>query len=532
MKKKHKFGLALVLMLVLALQMTVSAAGNMTIAQCAIVGDQVTVIATGTQAASDSGEYYLFALQPYEAGIGTRTDYCASAPAGTAVNFTTPLNYNTASSKLYCRFVVAALQGGQFVAISNESYITNPEAVATKALGQPARSQKGIIVDARYTNDLTDLNCGYACYILSVNKFFEGSGVSYTYNGKNYSFSSSQVAQYDLIVPAISNQGVNLIMVVMNGYSAATADMVPAAARVASGQIYSYGFNVQEQIPTEKLEALMSFLASRYNGTGHGTIHSWVVGNEVNNNMPAHYIGNMSVEQYAADYATQFRVIYNAVKSQNRDARVYTNIDQRWSFVDAANPLQYPSKTFIDLFASNIKSTGDIDWALSIHPHAIPMSNARFWTIPAPYSGLNLVNGSDNTKMATVQNMEVFVNHMKQAQMLSPAGTVRHIIITELGFSSTTTSEGYVSDQQTQAAAMVYAFKKFQSLPEIEAFIIHKHLDDAGEVAIGRSYGLKTISNTPKFAYNVFKTMDSNPSTCDFALPIIGVSSWQQLGLN
>ena len=97
MKKKHKFGLALVLMLVLALQMTVSAAGNMTIAQCAIVGDQVTVIATGTQAASDSGEYYLFALQPYEAGIGTRTDYCASAPAGTAVTFTTPLNYNTAS---------------------------------------------------------------------------------------------------------------------------------------------------------------------------------------------------------------------------------------------------------------------------------------------------------------------------------------------------------------------------------------------------------------------------------------------------
>lgn len=146
MKRKQKFGLALVLMLMLALQMTVSAATNLTIAQCAIVGDQVTVIATGTQAASDSGEYYLFALQPYEAGIGTRTDYCASAPAGTAVNFTTPLNYNTAGSKLYCRFVVAALQGGQFVPISNECYITNPEAVATKALGQPARSQKGIIV--------------------------------------------------------------------------------------------------------------------------------------------------------------------------------------------------------------------------------------------------------------------------------------------------------------------------------------------------------------------------------------------------
>lgn len=530
MKKRHGLGLAVALLCVLVFSMTAFAAQSMTIVQCAIVGDQVTVIAQGTPAASDDGMYYLFALQPYEGAIGARTDFCASAPAGGAVQFATPLELNTATSKLFCKFVVAAKQGGVYVPISNVVYITNPEAVAIAGAGQPARSQKGIIVDSRFTTDLVDLNCGYAAYIMYANMFFEGSGVSYTFNGKNYSFNASVVHQYDLIIPSISNTGTNLIMVVMNQFNAASADMVPPAARVP-GQ-YAYAFNVQEPVPTEKLEALMSFLAERYNGnSGHGAIHSWVVGNEVNNNDPAHYAGNMTVDQYAADYATQFRVMYNAIMSKNRDARVYTNIDQRWSFVDSVRPLQYPAKTFIDKFAENIKASGDINWALSIHPHALPMSNCQFWNVPQPYAGMKLINGSDNTKMASVQNMEVFVNHMKQPQMLAPNGSVRNIIITELGFSSTTTSEGYASSEQIQAAAMVYAFKKFQSLPEISAFIIHKHLDDAGEVAQGRSYGLKTIANQPKFAYNVFKTMDVNPAVCDFALPYIGASSWAQLGL-
>lgn len=530
MKKRIKFGFALVLMLVLGIQLSVCAASNLTIVNCAIAGDQVTVVATGAQAASDSGQYYLFALQPYEGGIGARTDYCATAPAGPNATFTVPLAYNTPQSKLFCKFVVAAQRGGQYVAISNEMFITNPEAIATKGAGQPAKSQKGIIVDSRFTQDLVDLNCGYAAFIMYANRFFEGGGVAYTYNGKNYNFNGGLISQYDVIVSAISSKGVNLVMVVMNDFSAAAADMVPPAARV--GGQFAYAFNVKEPAPTEKLEALMSFLAERYNGgSGHGAVHSWVVGNEVNNNNPAHYAGNMNVDQYAADYANQFRVIYNAVMSKNRDARVYTNIDQRWAFVDAAHPLQYPAKTFIDKFATCIKTTGDINWALSIHPHALPMSNCQFWNVPNPYAGMRLINGSDNTKMASVQNMEVFVNHMKQPLMLAPNGTVRNIIITELGFSSTTTSEGYASNEQVQAAAMVYAFKKFQSLPEIKAFIIHKHLDDAGEVAVGRSYGLRNLAGQPKFAYNVFKTMDSNPASCDFALPIIGVSSWSQLGL-
>ena len=308
----------LALVLTMMVQMTVSAAnGSITMSHCFIAGNQVNVIATGSVVQSDSGEYYLFALQPYETGVGNRTDFCASAPAAETVQFVTDLNANTATSKLYCRFVVTAFRGGVFVPISNEMYITNPEALATKSLGQPARTKKGLISDVRYASDLTDLNCGYATYILYVSDFFKSGGVNYTYNGKTYSFNASAVQGYDITVKALSDQGCNVVMVLLNRYESSALDLLPPGARVAGE--YAYGFNVQEKIPTEKLEAFVSFLANRYSGTGKGTIHSWVVGNEVNNNHPAHFSGNMTADQFAADYAKQFRVCLLYTSPSPRD---------------------------------------------------------------------------------------------------------------------------------------------------------------------------------------------------------------------
>lgn len=529
MKRKIKFALAAAVMLVFALQMTALAAGlGVSVNACVIVGNQVHVAASGAVQASDTGQYYLFALEPYETEVGARTDYCAAMPASESVTFTTDLNLNTASSRLYSRFVVTVLRAGVFVPVSNEMYITNPEVLASVSTGYPARSKKGVIADWRYTSDLTELNAGYATYVLDVSKFFQAGGVNFTYNGKNYSFNSTAVAEADAVCSLFTNEGCNVVMVIINNYNPATLDMVPPLGRTAS--MTTYAFNVQEQVPAEKLEALMSFLVQRYANNGHGAIHSWVIGNEVNNNYPAHYQGNISVDEFAADYAKQFRVCYNAIKSYNKDARVYTNIDQRWNWLDKASPLQYPSRTFLDKFAANITATGNIDWGLTIHPHAVPMDNCRFWLIPRPESTMNLVSHNDDSKFATIQNMEVFTEHMKHPEMLSPNGTVRHIMITELGFNASETNR-HGSNEQYQAAALVYAYKKAESLPEIEAFIIHKHNDDPGEAASEVSFGLR-VGDRKRFAYDVFKFMDTGSTAyTDFALPIIGVSSWAELGL-
>ncbi len=531
MKKKWGLRIALALLFAFMLQTSVMAAEQttVTINTCQIAGNSVVLTAYGTVPATDDGVYYLFELKPYETAVGARTDYCATATAAEVVTFTTTLDSNSASSKLYSRFVIATKQSGVFVPVSNEMYITNPEALATKATSYPIRSKKGLTADWRYASDLSDTNAGYASYELDISRFFVGGGVSYTYNGKTYSFNSSVVAEYDAVCQSFTNQGCNVVMVIKNSYNAATADLILPTARVAG--MNCYAMNTAEQGGAEKIEALMSFLANRYSGGSYGTIHTWIIGNEINNNYPWHYAGDMDAQTFSEQYAKEFRLCYNAIKSQNSGARVFLNIDQRWNYEDGtAN--QYAGRTVLDYFAANIKETGDIDWGLSIHPHPVPLNNCQFWNLPAAYAGLKLIDHTDNSKMVNPTNLDVVTNHMLQASMLSPTGTVRHILISEMGFTSSNPT--YATDQNIQAAAMVYAYKLASSNPYIEGIIIHRQIDNASEVVNdGMAVGIRTDTGVKKVSYDVFKYMDTgNTAYTDFALAIIGASSWAELGLN
>lgn len=83
---------------------------TLTVNNCVITGKDVTVVASGQVQPAPDGMYYLFELKPYEEGIGARQNYCASVPAAEVATFTVPLDFNTANSKLYSRFVVAIVE--------------------------------------------------------------------------------------------------------------------------------------------------------------------------------------------------------------------------------------------------------------------------------------------------------------------------------------------------------------------------------------------------------------------------------------
>lgn len=531
-KKTKRWVSAFFLAMLLAVCIpTLAFAANVTLTvnNCVIAGKDVTVTVSGPTAQAADGMYYLFELKPYEEGIGARQNYCATAPAAEVATFTTPLDFNTANSKLYSRFVVAVSENGMFVPVSNESYITNPEAVATKATGYPVRSKKGLTADWRYSSDLSALGAGYASYELDISRFLAGGGTNYTYNGKNYSFNSSVVAEYDIVCKKFANEGCNVIMIIKSSFNPATADTIAPLGRVPGKNCYA--MNVSEQAGTEKIEALMSFLAGRYAGS-NGTIHSWIIGNEINNNSPWHYAGDMGEQQFSEYYAKEFRLCYNAIKSQNAGARVFINIDQRWTHTDA-NMLAYKGRDVLDHFAQAISATGNIDWGLSIHPHPVPLFNCQFWNLPPGYSGMrNLVVHSDDTRMINPTNLEVVTNHMAQPFLLAPSGAVRHILISEMGFTSVNPT--LPTDQNIQAAAMQYGYKLAASNPFIEGIVIHRQIDHASEVANdGMAVGIRDAGGAPKVSFNMFKYMDTaDPTYANFALPYIGASSWADVGLN
>lgn len=534
MKKKFTLWAALCMALVCMISATALAAGTATITQCIISGaDQITVTATASGVASEDGNLYLFELKPYQSSIAGRTDYCAMAANAPTVTFTTALGNGTANSKLCSRFVVAAKAGGAYTAVSQEYYITNPEALATHTVANPVMTSiKGITADNAAITALADLGVKHASYELAIDRFFTpGAGIAYAYNGKTYSFNQAVVAEYDMVMTLLASQNVEVTMNIVNYYNAATALTVKPSARVAGYR--HYAFNMDEQQGAESIEALMAFLTARYSNAATGLISNWIIGNEVNNNNPWYYAGNYNVTNFALEYEKAFRVCYNAIKSQNANARVLTCIDQRWTWEDGtAN--QYGAKKFIDAFNTDVASHGNIDWGVAWHPHPVPLTAAKFWDMPASYKALNLISSNANTRMINPQNMDVFTNYMAQPSFLAPNGQVRYIIISEILFNS----QG--SNEATQAASFAYAYKLAEKNPYIKGFIVHRTVDNIYEKnSDGIACGLYNCdangwASTPKQIYDVFKYIDTPQSAAytQFALPIIGASSWAALGCN
>lgn len=443
----------------------------------------------------------------------------------------TLLQFGTEASKLTSKFVVAAKVGGVFTAVSQEFYITNPEALATHTAPNPVTTSiKGITADNAAIMALSDLGVQHASYELAIDRFFvPGAGVPYVYNGKPYSFNQGVVAEYDMIMALFASQKLEVTMNIVNYYNAATALTVKPSGR--SGKYRHYAFNTDEQLGAESIEALMAFLTERYSNPATGLISNWIIGNEVNNNNPWYFAGNYNVTNFALEYEKAFRLCYNAIKSQNANARVLTCIDQRWTWEDGtAN--QYGAKKFIDAFNVDVASHGNIDWGVAWHPHPVPLTAARFWDMPANYKAMNLIDHTPNTRMINPQNMEVFTNYMAQPAFLAPNGQVRYIIISEILFNSQT------SDEQTQAASFAYAYKLAETNPLIKGFIVHRTVDNIYEKNADKiSCGLYNcdangLPTTPKQMYNVFKYIDTPESAAytQFALPIIGAPSWAALG--
>lgn len=535
MKKKWKLGLLLAALTVFMLQMTVMAAGEpITPYFCWIAGDQVNVITLGT-APSDDGQYYLFALKTYETGVGSRTDYCATAPAGQIAQFTTSLDLNTASSKLYSRFVVTVLQGGRYVPVSNGIYITNPEAVATASTASVAEASgnmKGIYTDAAHASDISALGAGYVVNEFDLSYLLNGTGCVYEYNGKVYEFNALEVAGYDLRIQAFNAQNADVVMMLTNTNAkrGASQDLVYPAALTGSANPSHYAFNVSSQAGEEKLEAVMSFLAERYNGGpgSAGSVHHFIIGNEVNSSDTWHYAGDISVDEFCREYAKQFRVCYNAIKSHNAGAKVYTCIDQCWTHKNAGQGA-YRGKDFMDKFNAEIKGSGNINWCLSFHPYPVPLNHTKFWSVKKGYEFVRPTQ-DENTKMVTPMNMTVVTNYMSKPEFLAPGDTVntqvpggvRDIVISEIGFNASSASAD--TDENIQAAAMVYAYKLAAANPHIKAIWINNAMDNPGEISQGLAYGLKRLDGTPRPAYTAYIEMDKGNT--DYLLPFIGIKQW------
>ena len=149
-----------------------------------------------------------------------------------------------------------------------------------------------------------------------------------------------------------------------------------------------------------------------------------------------------------------------------------------------------------------------------------------------------MVNDTENSPVVNFKNLHVLTDYFQKPELLTADGRVRHIILSEEGFTSQGASRGPVYD--IQAAAFAYAYYLVDSNPYIDAFILNRQVDSITEVNTSCAFGLwtvdmsrpdKVIAVMPKNIYEVFKYIDTNKSLkyTEFAKEIIGIESWSEV---
>lgn len=489
-----------------------------TIDSCLISGkDEITIKASSNGIPrSDDKYYYLFELPIYEDAPASDASPVTRVYKDAEVSLSLPLNRNSADSRLYRRFFLATKENDAYVRVSGASFVTNPEYLAPYSYGGMSHSsKKGLLVDPFKTAELTDLGVQYATYNIPLNRILTTStqgSVSYSYCGVTYHFNAAILGEYDHLFQVLNGKGIDIAAIVLNNASVpAYPEITHPDARSGSTAPYNM-MNASDRPGVQALSAVFSFLASRYSGSGHGNVSMWIVGNEVNARKEWNYMAHTDLSTYTRAYTDSFRIAYNAIKSVNSAAKVYVPFDQQWDRNRKSNP-DYDARDMLDLFASSLRACGDIDWGLAEHPYSYPNNNTPFW------KSSSLVTHSYDTSILTMDNIEVLTGYMEQEALLAPDGSVRSIILSEMGYSST-------SGEALQAAAFAYAYTKIEKEQHIDAMMLSRQTDASEEIAaFGLALGLSTTGGRHKQIYEVFKYIDTSRSAevTAFAKNITGV---------
>lgn len=443
---------------------------------------------------STDSYYYLVTVDPASGKILKRA---AKSPKKTSVSFT----LNTAEPNkgyIMAKYAIAVKQKKGYKVISSSKYVTSPENTAqNRHTYETGKTKKGIQFTT--TQDVERVDAKNTFLNLYASTILSNPDTTYKYNGKTYRFNS--LRGYEIAVSEFNSKGINVTLQLgLDWGDGSYQDLIAPEAR-SEGHIL-YTWNTSNKAAREKMEAIFSFLASKFS-TSDCLISNWVLGNEVNSCNLWNYKGSMSKNKFINSYSYAFRSLYNAAKSNWNNSKVFICLDHCWNTADAG----YTAKDFMNSFAKKIKSMqSGIDWNVAFHAYPAPLTSPDFWNNSA-------ISSKEDSPYVTMENIQVLTNYVKKHY-----GSNTRIILSEQGFSS---SKG----EDVQAAAIAYGYYKAACNPMIDSFIIRSYADEPGETAQGLYMGI-----SGKKAYNVFKYMDTKNSGkyTNKYLKTIGKSSWKK----
>ncbi len=426
----------------------------------------------------------------------------------------------------YCLLIAGAL--ATFALGLHPSFAAVPD---TTAFPQPP-NKKGLQV--QMVDDALTLGIHHAGINVSLGALFQmqqtAQTLKFTWEGRDWFINVNYARSLDAQIKPLSDAG-TLVYLILLAYP--TKDAVKDAlllhpAARADGKYTIAGFNTATPDGVALYRALVAFLAHRYSvaDTKNGRVWGYIIGNEVNSQWLWYNLGKMPVAQAAGEYEKAVRAAHEVIRLHSAQARCYLSFDHHWnaSMPNISDQEAYKTRDYLEHFARLARERGDFEWHVAHHPYPDDLGNPRTWLDKSAWV-------TDDSPHITFKNLEVACRAMQRPEWLWQ-GKPRRIILSEQGLHCLKSPEG----ENLQAAGYAYVWEKVSRQSGIDALIWHRHVDHAHEG--GLRLGL--WSNKPgtisepghkRPLYDLFLKAGTSEweKAAAFALPIVGLKSWDEL---
>jgi len=445
--------------------------------------------------------------------------------------------------RIYSKFLL--VDGLTDEPLGHPHYVTDFSVTGRQKIKLPRpKSIKGLscIVDI---DDAVELGVKYVHENVHINELVNFTGnpeAVYEFDDLVIPLNMQRIKQLDARMKRFTDSGIAVFVVFLNQMPNDPDKRTPLVhpnSDIVNSPTHLGAFNITDEIGLKYYLGILEFLADRYTRPDgkYGLISSLIVGNEVQQHWIWHNMGDMPEDDFIREYETSLRLAWLACSKFNPDIRVYVSMDHHWNKRGFNNNSmrEIPGNVLLEKITARSRAEGDYPWNVAFHPYPENLFEPRFWFDMSPTQEFT-------TPRITFKNMEVLPRFMKQPDMLY-RGEIRDIAFTEQGFHTPDGPDG----EKIQAAAYAYAYYKIKHMPEVSAFILHRHVDNRGEG--GLELGLWNNKPLPedkskltpsqlndsspwrkKYIWHVFKDADTDnwENAFEFAKPILNIDKWGQ----
>jgi hypothetical protein len=439
--------------------------------------------------------------------------------------------YAGARDRLYAKFQIA--QGGK--PVGSARFVTDLSRIGARRFPFPTPvSKKGITCPVDM-DDIIHLGVKYINDNINLGQVFDFSArnpeETWEVDGQRFPVNSAYFRELDSRFKKLTDAGISITVVINNPVPTSPDPNNPfihPRTDLAGAPNHLGGFNLTDERGLRAYRAAIEYFAHRYSRPDrrHGWITGYIVGNELQAHWAWYNLGRMPAEQVIREYLLALRVTDLAVRRFHSGIRAYVSMDHHWTKDPFGDPMQgLRGDLFLERVNALGKAEGDFPWHIAFHPYPEDLFNPRFWQD-------RLAVLRFDTPKITFKNLEVLPAYLRQPRFLYQ-GKPRHIILSEQGFHAADSPEG----ERLQAAAYALAYYKVSKLPQIDAFMLHRHVSarPEGGLRLGLwTWDPNSVSGfdpgRKMFIYEVFRQADTPDwrEAFAFALPLIGIRDWKE----